>query len=79
MTLTSQKQRQYNNKFECSEANSYNIPQDAINEVKVFSKKYRHGDILLKDHKLHLFFDRIMDFNRAEPTCYANNMQLFHT
>ena len=33
VTLTSQKPYQYNNKFDCSETNGYNIPQDAINEV----------------------------------------------
>ena len=33
VTLTSQKPCQYNNKFDCSETNGYNIPQDAINEV----------------------------------------------
>ena len=42
--LTSQKPCQYNNKFDCSETNGYNIPQDAINEVKVFSIKYRYSD-----------------------------------
>ena len=31
--LMSQKPFQYNNKFDCSETNGYNIPQDAINEV----------------------------------------------
>ena len=29
----SQKQFQYNNKFDCRETNGYNIPQDAIYEV----------------------------------------------
>ena len=32
MMLTSQKPCQYNNKFDCSETNGYNIPQDAIND-----------------------------------------------
>ena len=30
---TSQKPCRHNNKFDCSETNCYNIPQDAINEV----------------------------------------------
>ena len=56
VTLMSQKPCQYNKKFDCRETNGYNIPQDAINEVYVFSIKYRYSDILLKKHKLHLFF-----------------------
>ena len=36
VALTSQKPCQYNNKFDCSETNGYNIPKDAINEVYVF-------------------------------------------
>ena len=55
--LTSWKPCQYNNKFDCSETNSYNISQDAINENIYFIYS----------------FDRIMDFNRAEPTCYRTN------
>ena len=35
-TLTSQKPYQYNNKFDCSKTNGYNIPQDGKNEVKGF-------------------------------------------
>ena len=45
--VTSQKPCQYNNKFDCSKTNGYNIPQDVINEVYVFSIKYRYSDILL--------------------------------
>ena len=37
MMLMSQKPCQYNNKFDCIETNGNNIPQDAINEVMVFS------------------------------------------
>ena len=33
LTLTSQKPCQYNNKFDCSETNGYNIQQNALNEV----------------------------------------------
>ena len=33
VTLASQKQCQYNSKFDCDERNGYNIPQDALNEV----------------------------------------------
>ena len=33
VTLTSQKPCQYNNKFDCSKTNSYNLQQDALNEV----------------------------------------------
>ena len=39
VALTSQKPCKYNNKFNCSETKSYNIPQDAINEVYVFFNK----------------------------------------
>ena len=49
VTLTSQKPCQYNNKFDCSKTNGYDIPQDAINEVRFFF------NMLLKKHKLHLF------------------------
>ena len=56
VTQTSQRPCQYNNKFDCSDTNGYNIPQDAINEVYVFfSIKYRYCDILLKTHNFHLF------------------------
>ena len=75
MMLTSQKPCQYNNKFDCSEIDGYNIPKDAINEVKVFSINI-NSDILLKKHKLICSFNRIMDFNRAEPTCYRNKFPL---
>ena len=44
VTLTSQKPFRYNNNVDCSETNGYNIPQDAINEVCVFSI-----NILLKE------------------------------
>ena len=47
ITLTSQKPCQYKNKFDCSEANGYSIPLDAINETNAFSIKYRYSDILL--------------------------------
>ena len=53
--LTSQKPCQYNNKFDSSETNGFNIPQDAINEVynkNVFSIKYCYSDILLKNINL---------------------------
>ena len=33
VALTLQKPCQYNNKFDCSETNGYNIQHDAINEV----------------------------------------------
>ena len=33
VTQMSQKPSQYNNKFDCSETNDYNIPQDALNEA----------------------------------------------
>ena len=41
MTLTSQKPCQNNNKCDCSKTND-------LNEVYVFSIKYRYSDILLK-------------------------------
>ena len=63
----------YNNKFECSETNGYNIPQDAINKAYVFSIKYCYSDILMKNINFIYFVDRIMDFNRAEPMCYRTN------
>ena len=56
VTLTSQKPRQYNNKYDCSETNSYNIPHDAINE----SIKYRYSDILLKD--ISIFYWKTINF-----------------
>ena len=40
-TLTSQKAYQHNNKLDYSETNGYNIPQDAINDIYIFSIKYR--------------------------------------
>ena len=43
--LISRKPCQYNNKFDCSETNGYNIPEDAIYEVYGFSIKYRFSDI----------------------------------
>ena len=33
MMLMSQKPCQYNNKFDCSETNGYDISQDAIDEI----------------------------------------------
>ena len=39
VTLASQKLCQHNNKFDCSETNGCNTPQDAINEVYVIEKK----------------------------------------
>ena len=66
------------------------IPLDAIKEAKVFSLKYRYNDILLKKNNINFIYpvDRIMDFNRVEPTFYRSyfpyassgqQMQLFHT
>ena len=51
VTLTSQKPCQYNNKFNCSETNGHNLPQEAI---QVF---FHYSDILMEKnhHKLHLF------------------------
>ena len=48
VTLMSQKQCLHNNKSDCSKTNG-------LNEVYVFSIKYRYSDILLKKHKLHAF------------------------
>ena len=58
----SQKPYQYNNKFDCSETNGFNIPQDAINEVNLFSIKYRYSYIELQKKTLHVYYvDRIVE------------------
>ena len=51
LTLMSQKPYHYNNKFDCSETNGFNIPQDALNEVNLFSIKYRYSYIELQKKK----------------------------
>ena len=88
MTLTSQKRCQCNNKFDCSETNSYNIPQGAINEVYDFSIKYHYSDILLKYHKLHLLLIVLWILTELNPHSTeliflmpigANKMELFRT
>ena len=74
--LTSQKPCLHNNKCDCSKTKGLN---EAI--------KYCYSDILLKRHKLHSFrlinssfrIIRIIDFNRAEPTCYRTNFPYAHT
>ena len=66
VALRSQKPCQYNN---CSKTNGYNIPHDAINEVYIFSIKF----IDPPKKKVICSVDRIMNFNRAEPTCYRAN------
>ena len=59
--------------------NTMTTKQTASMKFMFFSIKYRYSDILLKRHKLHLFcwlniwIIRIIDFNRAEPTCYRTN------
>ena len=69
VTLTSQTPCQCNNKFDCSETNGYNIPQ-----YDIFSIKYLYSDILLNKNLNFIYaVDRIMDYNRAEPTCYRTN------
>ena len=65
VTLASQKPYQYSNKCDCSEIKGNNIPQEAINEVYVFSMKYRYRNILLKNIYFIYFVGRKMDFNRA--------------
>ena len=52
-----------------------NIPQDAINEVYVFffNKISLYSDILLKNINFIYSIDRIVDFYRAESTCYRIN------
>ena len=70
--------------------------QTVRNEVYVFSIKCGYSDILFKKNNINFIYSvnktfrviKIMDFNRAEPTCYqlifltpvpANKMELFHT
>ena len=85
-SVTSQKSCQYNYMFDCSKTNGYNVPQDAVNEVRVFLIKYPYTMYFIGKKTTSLFFDRIMDFNRAEPTeplfltsVTAYKMQLLHT
>ena len=54
--------RRDRNKFDCSETSGYTMPQDAINEVYFFGCQISLYSV-----------DRIMHFNRAEPTCYRTN------
>ena len=78
---------QYNNKFNCSETNGYNIPQM---KFQVFFKKISLLLYFIEKNPINFIYsvERIMDFNRAEPTCYrtffltpflANKMELFRT
>ena len=71
--LMSQKPCKHTNKCDCSK-------QTVINEVYVFTIRYRFSDILLKNTKtsfillVKLFWlIRKIDFNRAEPTFYRPN------
>ena len=65
--LKSQKPCQYNNKFDyssdlyvtdCGKMNGNNIPQNAICLVCLYNINFIYSA------------DKIMDFKRAEPTCY---------
>ena len=78
----SQKPCQYNKKFDCSEANGYNIPQDALNEVKFFFYKislYKTYILLTKQwilielnpHATELIILTLFPANKI--------LQLFHT
>ena len=66
LTLTSQKPCQYNSKFDCSKQHSTRC----YKKFKFFSIKYCYSDILLKKQNFIYSVDRIMDFNRLDPTCY---------
>ena len=73
VTLTSQKPCLHNNKLIYSEINGCNIPQYTSLKRRCYS------DIFLK--KINFIYPadktfriiRIIDFNRAEPTCYRTN------
>ena len=56
VTLTSQKPCQYNNKFNCSETNGHNLPQEAI---QVF---FHYSDILMEKNTINFIYsvDRLV-------------------
>ena len=71
LTLTPQKPCQYNNKFDCSETNGYNIPQGAINAVLGFFNNITLERYFVEKNINSIYsIDRIIYLNTAEPRCY---------
>ena len=72
VTLTSQEPSQHNNKFDCSKTNGCNIPQYVVKKEDAIAIFYEEKNFIYPADTTFRII-RIIDFNRAEPTCYRTN------